>query len=235
DYRFLVGTIQDNKMYLSCFDGSHAFLFEAKVLEDKTLIGSFRSGTHYKSTWSAKRNPDFKLDDASTLTYLKNKDDKFTFAFPNTEGKTISLEDEKYQGKAKIIQILGTWCPNCADETEFLMEYLKNNPNEDLEVIGLAFEKHKTADKTNAALNTFKKRFDVNYEVLWAGSSSKSKAAEALPMLNAIISYPTMIFLDKNNNVTYIHTGFSGPATSKYEGFKKDFDKRVKQLVKEGN
>ena len=50
-------------------------------------------------------------------------------------------------------------------------------------------------------------------------------------MLNAVIAYPTMIFLDRQNQVVAIHTGFSGPATSAYESFKKEFDHLVSQIL----
>ncbi len=233
DYRFLDGTIQANKIYLSCFDGSHAFLFEAKILEDKSMIGSFRSGKHYTSTWTAVKNPNVKLSDPNELTFLKKGFEKVSFSFPNSNGKFISANDDAYKGKYKIIQIVGTWCPNCADETAFLTEYFKENPNENVEVIGLAFEKHKEEKKAFAAIETFKKRFSVPYEVLWAGSSSKKEAAEKLPMLNHILSYPTMIFLDKDNRVLKIHTGFSGPATSKYKEFKEEFHSFIQNLDKD--
>ena len=62
DYRFLEGSVQANKMYLSVFDGSHAFLFEAKLMEDSALIGSFRSGNHYKTLWEAERDATFRID-----------------------------------------------------------------------------------------------------------------------------------------------------------------------------
>ncbi len=233
DYRFLDGTIQGNKVYLSCFDGSHAFLFEAKILEDESMIGSFRSGKHYTSSWSAKKNPDFELADPNTLTFLKEGFEKLSFSFPNTKGKFITPNDDAYEGKYKIIQILGTWCPNCADETAFLTEYFKAHPTDKIEVIGLAFEKHKEENKAIAAIETFKKRFDVPYEVLWAGSSSKKEAAEKLPMLNHVLSYPTMIFLDPDNKVLKIHTGFSGPATSKYKEFEEEFHSFTQKLIKD--
>lgn len=232
DYRFLEGTIQDRKLYLSVFDGSHAFLFEAKILEDESMIGTFRSGKHYKTTWSAKKNPDVTLVDPNDLTYLKEGYDKVEFAFKNAAGETISLADERYQGKAKIVQIMGTWCPNCRDETVFLTNYLKENPNLDLEVITLAFERHRDEEKSLAAIRQYKKQFGMDYEILLAGYYNKKEAAEALPMLNHILSYPTMIFIDKNDQVQKIHTGFNGPATSKYAGFVEEFEKTVEALTK---
>ena len=233
DYRFLEGTVQENKMYLSVFDGSHAFLFEAKITEEETLIGSFRSGTHYRTTWEAKRNPDFKLKDEGELTFLNEGYDKVNFSFPKTKGEMVSLDDDRYQGKVKIVNIFGTWCPNCRDEAKFLKEYLDTHPNNDLEVISLAFEKRKTEEEAFAAIERFRTNLGVNYEILYAGYYNKKQAAEALPMLNHILSYPTMIIIDKNDQVRRIHTGFSGPATSKYATFKEEFDTLVQEILRE--
>lgn len=44
DYRFLEGTVQGDKLYLSCFDGAHAFLFQGKINADSSLSGAFYSG-----------------------------------------------------------------------------------------------------------------------------------------------------------------------------------------------
>jgi thiol-disulfide isomerase/thioredoxin len=232
DYRFLEGEIQENKIYLSAFDGAHAFLYEAKInATDSTMIGSFRSGKHYKTVWEAKKNENATLTNPNDLTFLKEGYDKIEFKFPNTEGKMVSLDDEKYQGKAKIIQIFGTWCPNCRDETNFLKEYLNNNKHPDLEVIALAFEKHRALEKATASVKRYEDKFNLPYEILIAGYSNKKEAAQSLPMLNHILSYPTMIFIDKNDQVTKIHTGFNGPATSEFESFKKEFKANVQEVL----
>lgn len=233
DYRFLEGTVQGNKLYLSCFDGAHAFLFSGKILEDESIIGTFRSGNHFKTTWSAKRNPDVKLRNPMNMTKLKDGYNKFAFEFPNAEGKLISLENPEFRNKVKLVQIMGTWCPNCRDETIFLQEYLRKNKNPDLAVVSLAFERHKDQEKAFQTISTFKDKFDIEYEILHAGPSSKSAASEALPMLNEVISYPTLVFIDRNNQVRKIHTGFAGPATSEYEKFTEDFDVIVKDLLAE--
>ncbi len=230
DYRFLEGTVQDDKFYLSCFDGSHAFLFKGKILPDNTLTGAFYSGKHYRTTWSGKRDPDFKLANADSLTFLKPGFEKIAFSFQNPDGKTISLDNPEYKGKAKIIQILGTWCPNCRDETEFLVSFLKEQDPQNLAVIALAFEKHADKAKADRGIRTYKELFKMPYEVVYAGTNKKAEAAKSLPMLNEVIAYPTMLFLDKNDRVVKIHTGFSGPATSEYASFKENFNKFVAQL-----
>ncbi len=231
DYRFLEGTVQDNKFWLSVFDGAHAFLFEGKILNDNELTGAFYSGKHYVTTWEAKRNNKATLAHPDSLTYLLPGYDEFNFSFVNPDGKTISLDNPEYQGKAKIIQILGTWCPNCRDETEFLVDYLAKNNTDGLAVIALAFEKYKDPEKANQAIRTYKEKFGMTYEIVHAGSSNKQEANQALPMLNHILSYPTMVFLDQNNQVKRIHTGFYGPATDQYESFTRSFDEFVKTLI----
>ncbi|MEM9921240.1 MAG: TlpA disulfide reductase family protein [Bacteroidota bacterium] len=235
DYRFLEGTVQDNKVYLSSFDGAHAFLFQAKILEDQRLIGSFRSGNHYTTTWEASRNSEFELADPDSLTYLREGFDKVAFSFQNPDGKTVTLDDPAYKNKIKIVQILGTWCPNCRDETQFLTNYLERNPSDDLAVVALAFERRKDRDQALDVIRTYKDKMGIPYEILLAGSSNKKEAAEALPMLNHILSYPTMIFIDRNDKVRRIHTGFNGPATSKYLDFTVDFDRFVQSLLAEEN
>lgn len=230
DYRYLEGTVQDNKMYLSTFDGTHAYLFEAKIMDDKSLIGTFRSGMHYKTNWTATKNDDTKLGSAYDLTYLKEGYDKFEFEFKDVDGNLVSSKDKRFEGKAKIIQIFGTWCPNCRDETNFLVPFYNNQKSKDIEVIGLAFEKFRDFGAASKAVKTYIDKMKVPYPMLIGGSSDKEKANEALPMLNAVISYPTMIFMDKNDKVVKIHTGFNGPATSEYEAFVKEFGEIVSGL-----
>jgi hypothetical protein len=58
DYRYLEGTVTNDSLFLSCFDGSHAFLFTAKI-ESNTKIsdGNFFSGAVYKEGWIAIKSP----------------------------------------------------------------------------------------------------------------------------------------------------------------------------------
>ncbi|MCU0348331.1 MAG: TlpA family protein disulfide reductase [Saprospiraceae bacterium] len=232
DYRFLEGTVQEDKFYLSCFDGSHAFLFHGKILPDGTLTGAFFSGKHYRTTWSGKRkDASFKLADPDSLTFLNPGFEKFSFSFQNPDGKVISLDNPEYKGKAKIIQIMGTWCPNCRDETEFLVNFLKEKNPQNLAVIALAFEKHADKPSADRAIRTYKERFAMPYEMVYAGTSKKADAAKSLPMLKEVFAYPTLLFLDENDRVVKIHTGFSGPATSGYSSFKEKFNKFVAELI----
>lgn len=235
DYRYLSGYMQGDKMQLSCFDGEHAFLFQATVGSDNQLTdGTFWSGKNWKQGWNAAKNPDASLPDANSLTYLKDGYEKVEFTFPNMEGKPVSLTDAKYQGKVVIVQLMGTWCPNCMDETSFLSSYYQQNKDKGLEIIGLAFERNPELEKARPRLEKLIKRFDVQYDLLVAGSNSKDEAAKKLPMLNQVISFPTTIFIDRQGNVRRIHTGFSGPGTGAYyEEFVEEFNLFMDKLLKE--
>ncbi|MCX7552145.1 TlpA disulfide reductase family protein [Xanthomarina sp. F2636L] len=238
DYRFLEGVLDGNQLKLSTFDGAHAYLFHATVT-DSIMQGMFYSGNHYKEPFTAKRNEAFELPDANNLTFLKEGYDKVAFSFPDENGKMVSLEDDRFKDKVVLVQIMGTWCPNCLDESKYLANYYKNNKNNKnngLEIIGLAFEYTKTEEKAIANIKRLKNRLEIDYPILLAqyGSSSKVSAQEKLPMLNQVLSYPTTIFIDKTGNVRKIHTGFNGPATGeKYLEFTNEFESFVKELKEE--
>ncbi|MBK6948487.1 MAG: TlpA family protein disulfide reductase [Haliscomenobacter sp.] len=206
-----------------------------KIQPDSTLLGGFRSGTHYQCAWEAKRNPTFQLRDPHELTGMKTGFSELSFRFKNASGEEITLENPRYAKKVKVVQIMGTWCPNCRDETEFLVNYLRNNPNPNLEIIGLAFEQHKEEDKIWHALENYKNQMMVPYEILHAGGARHDDASKALPMLTEVTAFPTLILIDPKNRVRKIHTGFAGPATSGYQEFKKDFESSVQQLLNEKN
>ncbi|WP_298516650.1 TlpA disulfide reductase family protein [uncultured Kordia sp.] len=233
DYRYLEGTLNGDQLQLSTFDGAHAFLFTAKVT-DSTMIGEFQSGNHWKEPFTAKRNETYELPDAKSLTYIKEGYDEFNFSFPDSSGNMISLTDENMQGKVRIIQIMGTWCPNCLDESTYYSTYAKQHP--DVQFIALAFEYAKTKEKAFNNIKKLQKRLQIPYPILLAqfGTSNKQKAQEKLPMLNHVLSYPTTIFIDKKGKVRRIHTGFNGPATGdKYVDFVKDFENFVSELKNE--
>jgi hypothetical protein len=92
DYRFLDGTVQGEKFWLSAFDGAHAFLFSGKITGD-SITGEFRSGTHHKELWSARRNENFDIRQANALTKLKNGATGIHFAYQTPDGKSVKMPD----------------------------------------------------------------------------------------------------------------------------------------------
>lgn len=235
DYRYLDGVMSGDTLKFSAFDGAHAFVFIAKVT-DSTMNGAFYSGNHSKEVFEAKRNEVFELPSTDSLTFLKEGFDQLAFSFPDPIGNMVSLEDESFKNKVVLVQIMGSWCPNCLDESKFYVDYLKKNPDLDLEVVGLAFEYAKTKEGAFKSIARLKDRIHIDYPILLAqyGSSDKELAQEKLPMLNHVLSYPTTIYIDKAGVVRKIHTGFNGPATGeKFTEFKEEFDVFVRRLLEE--
>lgn len=236
DYRFLEGVLDSTALKLSCFDGAHAFLFEASVKKDSITSGMFYSGSTYSEPWVAVRNDSFELPNPNTLTFLKEGYSTIDFLFPDLEGKKVSLADKRFKGKVIVLQLMGSWCPNCLDESTYLSTYYNEDKPENVEIIALAFEQASTHEKAAKNLNRLKDRLGISYPILIAqtGSASKKLAAEKLPMLNHVLSYPTTIFIDKKGSIRKIHTGFNGPATgNKYTSFTKEFENFVAMLANE--
>jgi thiol-disulfide isomerase/thioredoxin len=233
DYRYLEGNVYNNQIYLSTFDGGFAYRFYG-TLEKDTLRGEFWSGKNKAGTFKAVLNEKATLPDASQLTYLKEGYKEIDFKFPNLEGQMVSLKDERYKGKVVILQIFGSWCPNCIDETKFLAEWYRKNKKKPVAIIGLAYERKPEFEYAKQMVSKVVKRFNVEYDFLIAGTNDKEAASKTLPMLNGISSYPTTIFIDKKGQVRKIHTGFAGPGTGEYyQQWREEFNALMNTLLKE--
>lgn len=232
DYRYLQGNVIGDSLYMSAFDGSHAFLFEAKMDGD-TIRGTFYSGNHYQNNWKAFRNDDFELRDPDSLTKLKIGQE-LSFSFPGLDGKPVSYPSPKYTEKVVVIQLLGSWCPNCMDETKFLTELYNTYKDQGLNVIGIAFENPPTLEGKIERVKELVNYFGAEYEFCVGGEASKHVAEEALPALSEVMSFPTTLFIDKDGQIRKIHTGFNGPGTGPYYlKFVESTNKFVQQLLNE--
>lgn len=216
DYRFLEGNVYHNEVMLSCLDGAHAFLFKATLGDNDTLRGTFWSGTNWEEPWIAVRNDSFRLTDPDSLTFLKKGYDHIDFSFPGIDGKEISLKDERYQDKVVIVNIMGPWCPNCKDEMVYLSELYDEKKDDGLEIIALSFDRSDSFAIAKKNIEKIKTHFGADYEFLIAGKADKKEAAEKLPMLNHIMSFPTSVFIDRKGTIRKIRTGFYGPGTGNY-------------------
>lgn len=233
DYRYLQGNVIDNTMYLSAFDGNHAYLFKARASGKDCLDGTFYSGRTQKKAWRAVRNDNASLPDANRMTYLKPGFETIEFAFPDPDGDTITLQDEKYRNKVVILQIFGTWCPNCMDETRFLAPWYEQNKDRGVEIIGLAYERKDDFEYASNRVKRMIEKLEVTYDFAIAGTNDKKKASESLPMLNAVVSFPTTIFIGKDGKVKKIHTGFTGPGTGEYyDQYIEEFNETVNNLLR---
>lgn len=237
DFRFLEGIVSNDTLKLSGFDGGFATLFTAIIKNDSTIENAdFFSGETAHEKWVANKNEFAKLPDEFNYSHLRPGETSLNFSFKDTNGKKVSISDKLYQGKVVIVQILGSWCPNCMDETAFLSEYYKNNKQRGVEIIGLAYERTDDFQEAKKALEPFQKRLNVTYPFLITGvtPSDPQRTEKSLPQIDHLYAFPTTVFIDKKGNVRKIHSGYDGPGTGKfYIEFKKEFEEIVSQLNNE--
>lgn len=234
DYRYLEGLADGNSLRLSCFDGSHAFLFTAQKQANGTLKGDFYSGAHWHESWEAIKSAGFKLRDADKITTLMNPENPVTFSYSDLNGTMVALTDKRFAGKPVILQLMGSWCPNCMDESAYLSGIYKQYASQGLEIVALAYERTTDREKAKLQVNRLVKRFSMAYPVLLTGLSGKDQASASMPFLNKISAFPTTLFLNKEHEIVKIHTGFSGPATGKeYEKFKEETERLINRLIHE--
>ena len=197
-----------------------------------TLTGSYQSGTHWQEPWVAVRNPQFTLRDPDSLTFLREGYDMVDFSFPDLEGNMVSPSDERFKNGPLVIQIMGSWCPNCMDETKLLNELYAKYHDKGLEVLSVAFERQDDPARAIDGLKHFRDVLGVKYPVLYAGRSGKGEASEKLPFLNHVMSFPTCILIDRNSKVQRIRTGIYGPSTgAHYERYKRSLEGFVTELL----
>jgi peroxiredoxin len=222
DYRYIDGYVSESNFETGAFDGVFNFVFKGK-LEGKLLSGVIASKTTSKFT--AKRDDKVTLPDPLKQTQVESID----FSFPNMDGKTVSLSD--YKGKPVIIQIFGSWCPNCIDELGFLGPWYEKNKSLGVEIIALSFERALSPEDALKHLRKVVKKRGIPYPVLLAGTSGADTPATKLPGIKNFISFPTTIFLNKNHQVHKVHAGFNGPGTGLYyDEFRTMFEKTILEL-----
>jgi len=236
DYRFLSGVVDKKTFMLSGFSGSGAMLFTGDLVDGSNIVnGKLYSGPSAIVDWSARRDEDAMLPDAYKIAGLKPGNDRIEFSFPDLEGQQVSLDDDRFKDKVVIVQFLGSWCPNCMDETMFLAPFYDQYKDKGIEVVGLAYERYKDPERAKAAVMNLKKRFNVNYPLLLTGyTNDKNQVSESIPALENFSAFPTTIIIDKTGSVYKIHTGFSGPGTgAHYTEFVQHFEKEINQLLQQ--
>ena len=218
DDRYLDGSFEGGVLRLSTFDGAHAFLFQAKSAADGKLSGDYWQRDSYHATWTASRTDDLgaTIPDGWKDVGLTNSEGRFRFRFPDLDGHPVSLTDDRFRGKVVMVNIFGSWCPNCNDEAPLLAAWDRKYRARGLEIVGLAYEFTPDEARSREMVRRFAKRYGIDYTLLIAGVSDKAKAAATLPDITKVIAYPTTLFVGRDGKVKKIYSGFAGPGTGRH-------------------
>jgi thiol-disulfide isomerase/thioredoxin len=129
-------------------------------------------------------------------------------------GKTVSNADPRFKGKVVLLNIMGSWCPNCHDEAPFLAELDAKYRARGLQIVGLDFE---GPDQINdpSRLKAFIARYGLKYTVLIGGERSEVNAK--LPQAENLNAWPTTFFIGRDGKVHSTHVGFPSRGSGQFD------------------
>lgn len=209
DWGAMTGTVSQNKITLSRFDGIRALLLEASIAPDGKLGGTLNSAYPVQGLRHSESN--FDAPDSLSYTRFRTPRQPFRFSFPDLDGNLVSHTDPRFRGKVLLVTITGSWCPNCHEEAPLLREFYERYRARGLEIVALGFEYTGEVERDLRQLRRFAEKHKLTYPVLLAGATEE--AEQKLPQLDNFGAYPTTLFIGRDQRVRAIHAGFDGPST----------------------
>jgi thiol-disulfide isomerase/thioredoxin len=211
----LTGTYRDGTFVLSHFSGARPLRLEVIPAADGTLsiVQNRDKPLTALRAEQAKAKGLPQPSDPSRFTSVKDPTEPLRFSFPDLDGRIVSNTDPKFVGKVLIVAIGGSWCPNCHDETPFLVELYKKYRKQGLEIVELSFEEEAQI-KNPVRVRAFNKRYGVEYTVLIPGEPKDLN--EKMPQGVNLNSFPTTFYVGRDGRVRAAHAGFPGKASGKF-------------------
>ena len=208
DFGTLSGIASGKEVTLTHFDLVRATQVTMSIDASGQLSGVIDGRTKFTGVREGASMPD-----TSQVTSVRDLKEPFQFFAKDLQGNTVTLADARFAGKAVLLTIMGSWCPNCHDEAPFLAELFRKYGPTGLEVVALAFEYTGDPAVDVPQVEAFSRRHRLPYPVLLAGSTNDGEVQKALPQLVNFSAFPSSVIVDRSHRVVAIHAGFSGPAT----------------------
>ena len=220
----LSGRYENGKFTLSHFTGERPVYAEVIPQADGTLQIHL-VGTRDKQDLVALRPEAARAkgltppDDPTQHTKLKNPHEPLRFTFPDLNGQVVSNTDPRFRSKVVLLDITGSWCPNCHDEAPFLQELYRKYHSQGLEIVALDFEPSDQI-KDLSRVRAFIKRYGIEYIYLIAGEPDQ--LSEIIPQAENLNAWPTTFLVGRDGLVRGIHTGFTSRASGSFDVHLKD-------------
>jgi thiol-disulfide isomerase/thioredoxin len=221
--------------HLSRFDGIHVMAIDGDFQPDGSLKGQ-QGGIRGLDNFTAVRAGDSKTADpnalAETLTHVKDPNEPFRFSGLDASGNRVDQDSPEFKGKPVIVDIFGTWCPNCHDEAPVLEKLYQKYHDQGLQIVGLGYEYVDDTPRNLRQFQIYREKFGITFPLLLAGTTDEGQIAKTLPQLVGFGAFPTSIFIDRNGHVRQILAGFTGPSTGeKYDEVQKRMDELTREIV----
>jgi len=223
--------IAHNEAFKRALDGNNGEKKQGGSEEGAYAEQRYDGTAHYTAYRSAvaraKGLPE--PDDYQTHTTARDANERFTFNFPDVNGNLVSNEDPRFKGKVVLAIVTGTWCPNCHDEAQYLVELDKKYRDKGLAIVALDFEEPEQ-QKTLARERAFVKQYGVNYTYLIAGAPAEMW--EKVPQLSNLNTWPATVFVGRDGLVKGVHSGFASPASGEFNRqLKQEFTAKIEELL----
>jgi len=235
DYRYLAGKIdlETSHFKIGTFDGVHLFSFEGDLGRDSITDGVFKSGTHYYTTWGGVRAVSDDVGWSSSQAW--NPESEVIVRGVNSSGEVEVWTRERLRGsghKVLVVDVMGTWCPNCMDEGRLLKTLTDDYP--EMIVVSMAFERSSGKRALRRVAN-FKADMELPWDMLLGGVANKGVADSVLSFIGGIKSFPTTVFIPIEGELV-VHSGFSGPATGdSYEEEVRFFKTTIESFIQKNH
>lgn len=213
DHRWLVGVFQAGRLRLSSFDGAHAYLYDATLGADGVMTGTFASGATSQRSWTARRDEHAEIADEYARARWTNAYGALFVEGVDVGGERRALGELTFGARAAVVQVAGSWCPNCHDELAWLAPLARELEPRGLRAVTLGFEAAGDEARGLRQLARMRERHGATHAFLLAGDADKDRAATALGALDRVVAFPTLAILRADGSVAAVHTGFRGPAT----------------------
>ena len=75
-----------------------------------------------------------------THTTVRDPNEVFAFSFRDVNGKLVLNDDLQFKNKVVLAIVTGTWCPDCHDEAQYLVQLYSQYHSKVVEIVALDFE-----------------------------------------------------------------------------------------------
>jgi thiol-disulfide isomerase/thioredoxin len=231
DFRYLAGSLADDRLRFSTFDGAHAFVFDGKA-EPDGFRGSCWLGGTQEGLWHivlSKQPTDpgeFRPEIPKPRFPLEQ------LAYSDLDGLERPLADPLFEGRPMILAIGGSWSPNCQDELRMLAELDTQYAAKGLSITSLCFEYSGDFQRDALQVRRMAERNGAKHRMLLGGTAGVGEPAKAFPVLFKFEAFPTTLFINRDGSIAALHRGFSGPATGEaYKAERAAFETRIEALL----
>ena len=158
--------------------------------------------------------------------------ERIDFTIPELQGNKVSLDSDPFKGKVILVNIFGTWCGSCNAEIPHLVHFKKKYERQDLEIIGIAFERD-PEKIAKAKVHELVKKRNINYPILFGGQEKRSHVLSTIKGIDRFSGYPTTIFIGRDGKVKDVKVNFVAVTPEMTKWQVKQFKKTIVTLLKE--